>query len=431
MDWLRRCGFSDAEVTGSGADGGVDVDVRSDRLVAQVKAELRPVGRPVIQQIFGIASAEGRSAACFTLSGFTSEATDWANGNGVALLVFDYEGAVEAVNAAASQLIEVGTKDSDSTPFALSWIDLGRSFPEDQEALLGWVRHDNPYAPPQIAWSVSDTKTKTSGWYASVEPGVASPPDDYWASNVGVERWPFGIEVPQFDGDPHAMFVCAAKEFSGFFDSVERAFEALDTLYGGAGVHPEDFRMEYTPRMTDEEKQAAYRAETDTQFDSLEPWQQIVEFDYRGMQRLLRDRASEGRSTEIRGVWPQVTRWVSDSDARRAKWTRVTGHRPDWRLYFVRLNNGKWVRLLQFSVPADVIPRTPPKRGFLKPRWSDKTIDPVGSMSIGDYLVSWSMEVATPREGVAALREALDLCDLGPDDFRIVVARLDDDEREG
>ena len=72
-DWLRSVGFTDADLTGEGADGGVDV--RSSNLVAQVKAELKPVGRPVIQQIFGVASAEGSEAACFALSGFTSEAT--------------------------------------------------------------------------------------------------------------------------------------------------------------------------------------------------------------------------------------------------------------------------------------------------------------------------------------------------------------------
>lgn len=82
-DWLRCAGHPNAELTPDGADGGYDVF--SDAVVAQVKAEMVPTGRPVIQQIAGIAAVEGKSAMCFSLAGFTREATVWAARAGVQL----------------------------------------------------------------------------------------------------------------------------------------------------------------------------------------------------------------------------------------------------------------------------------------------------------------------------------------------------------
>jgi hypothetical protein len=72
-EWMQYWGFTDAFVAGGGApDGGVDVD--SAGAVAQVKAEMRPVSRPVVQQTYGIATHEGKKAFVFGLSGFTEEA---------------------------------------------------------------------------------------------------------------------------------------------------------------------------------------------------------------------------------------------------------------------------------------------------------------------------------------------------------------------
>lgn len=96
-DWLRYFGYVDATVTAAGADGGVDVE--SSVVVAQVKAEMKPTGRPVVQQIFGIASLRGAQAAVFSLAGFTSEAADWANEAGVALFQFDMQGDPEPLNS--------------------------------------------------------------------------------------------------------------------------------------------------------------------------------------------------------------------------------------------------------------------------------------------------------------------------------------------
>ena len=69
-------GYDDAEVTGPGADGGVDVTSR--RSVAQVKTETLPVGRPALQRLHGVAMADGKEGLFFSLSGYTSQAVEWA-----------------------------------------------------------------------------------------------------------------------------------------------------------------------------------------------------------------------------------------------------------------------------------------------------------------------------------------------------------------
>ena len=86
-NYLTRLGFKGVELETGGADGGVDVRV-PDLVVAQVKATSSPVGRPVIQQIFGIGQAEGAHAVVFSLSGFSQEAIDWADEQTVSLFVF-------------------------------------------------------------------------------------------------------------------------------------------------------------------------------------------------------------------------------------------------------------------------------------------------------------------------------------------------------
>lgn len=68
---------------GSG-DGGIDVLVPGV-LVAQVKAQASKVGRPPLQQIAGVASADGVRATCFSKSGYTKGALEWADRASVAL----------------------------------------------------------------------------------------------------------------------------------------------------------------------------------------------------------------------------------------------------------------------------------------------------------------------------------------------------------
>jgi hypothetical protein len=101
-EWMRHFGFDDARCTPAGTDGGVDV--RSREAVAQVKAQLTPVGRPELQALYGVARSEGRRPLFFSLMSYTAAALTWADEVGMALFRFDHAGMVEAVNLAAEGL---------------------------------------------------------------------------------------------------------------------------------------------------------------------------------------------------------------------------------------------------------------------------------------------------------------------------------------
>jgi hypothetical protein len=102
-EWMRHLGFDDARCTGAGTDGGVDV--RSREAVAQVKAQLTPVGRPELQALYGVARSEGRRPLFFSLMSYTAAAVAWADGVGMALFRFDHAGLVEPVNVPAQSLL--------------------------------------------------------------------------------------------------------------------------------------------------------------------------------------------------------------------------------------------------------------------------------------------------------------------------------------
>ena len=100
---MRHLGFGDARCTGAGTDGGVDV--RSRAAVAQVKAQLAPVGRPELQALYGVARSEGRQPLFFSLMSYSAAALAWADEVGMPLFRFDHAGMVEAVNASAESLV--------------------------------------------------------------------------------------------------------------------------------------------------------------------------------------------------------------------------------------------------------------------------------------------------------------------------------------
>lgn len=103
-DWLAFLGFADARVTVTGPDEGIDV-VSLD-VVAQVKAVGHPVGRPVVQQIFGVASLAKKQALLFTIEGVTRQAREWADRAEVGLFRLNRSGGVVAENAAAEVLLD-------------------------------------------------------------------------------------------------------------------------------------------------------------------------------------------------------------------------------------------------------------------------------------------------------------------------------------
>ena len=99
---MRRFGFPDAAVTPSGADGGIDV--RASGAVAQVKARSTATPRPEVQQLHGIASAEGKLGVFFSLNGYTAGAIEWAESR-VALFVLESTGTARPVGALAEGLM--------------------------------------------------------------------------------------------------------------------------------------------------------------------------------------------------------------------------------------------------------------------------------------------------------------------------------------
>jgi len=91
---MRRLGYSDAQRTNAGADGGVDVE--SARAVAQVKDQSSPVGRQLIQQLYGVAHSRNKKAYFFARK-YASKAVEWARENNVKLYQFNRAGVVTEV----------------------------------------------------------------------------------------------------------------------------------------------------------------------------------------------------------------------------------------------------------------------------------------------------------------------------------------------
>lgn len=106
---MRRIGFSDAAVTASGADGGLDVV--SAQAVAQVKHHATPVGAPALQQTVG-AAPSAAWVLFYALAGYTRAATEYAARAKVALFQYDTAGRVSPLNEVARFL--AGSADTDT-----------------------------------------------------------------------------------------------------------------------------------------------------------------------------------------------------------------------------------------------------------------------------------------------------------------------------
>ncbi len=105
-EWVRHFGFTDAKVTPTGPDGGVDVVSRDT--VSQVKYWERPVGRPCLQQLHGVASHAQKQALFFSRNGYTDPARRFANQVDMALFILDSRGEVRPFNPAAKDIWRAG-----------------------------------------------------------------------------------------------------------------------------------------------------------------------------------------------------------------------------------------------------------------------------------------------------------------------------------
>lgn len=104
-NWMRYLGFSDAELTTGGSDGGVDVESTSG--LAQVKYQAAIVARSELQKLVGSRmSAHHKKLLFFTGSAYSSKATEYAEVMDIALFTYDVFGRIEAINGPAHLLFD-------------------------------------------------------------------------------------------------------------------------------------------------------------------------------------------------------------------------------------------------------------------------------------------------------------------------------------
>lgn len=117
--WLQAVGFIDAALTPGGADGGIDV--KSSFAIGQVKAEVKPVGRPAVQQTLGIALASRRMPFFFALGGYTAGAQRYAERHGAGLLRFGLNGEPEPVTTYASNMLAPHVRPCVENLYNIDW----------------------------------------------------------------------------------------------------------------------------------------------------------------------------------------------------------------------------------------------------------------------------------------------------------------------
>jgi hypothetical protein len=100
-DHMRSLGFTDARVTDTGADGGIDVIARD--AIAQVKYHSQPIGVGPVRELRGVADSH-HHLRFYASGGYTASALQFADKRGVALFSLLELGHVTPVNAAASGL---------------------------------------------------------------------------------------------------------------------------------------------------------------------------------------------------------------------------------------------------------------------------------------------------------------------------------------
>jgi restriction system protein len=78
----------DIKVIGGSHDGGVVSGGGKDRIVVQCKHQKQNVGRPVLQQLWGVLNSDHSITRCdlVTSAGFTREALEFADGKRLTLV---------------------------------------------------------------------------------------------------------------------------------------------------------------------------------------------------------------------------------------------------------------------------------------------------------------------------------------------------------
>lgn len=105
-EWMEWLGYGGSAATPVGPDGGVDV--LSERAVAQVKMQATPVGRPVLQQLYGVAASLSLDSVFFSSAGYTPQSRDWAEKVRMPLFEFDRQGRPTPSNVWADIVFDAG-----------------------------------------------------------------------------------------------------------------------------------------------------------------------------------------------------------------------------------------------------------------------------------------------------------------------------------
>lgn len=115
--WLRWLGHSDAELTRSGADDGIDV--RSATALAQVKWYGKAIGVRPLRELVGAAEGADVRLYFFCNAGFTREAVGYANRVGIGLFSFSpADGMISAANSSSSQIFAAAAQHHHAEPGA-------------------------------------------------------------------------------------------------------------------------------------------------------------------------------------------------------------------------------------------------------------------------------------------------------------------------
>jgi len=111
---MRVMGFTDAQVTGPGPDGGIDVWSR--KAVAQVKWRSAQTGRPELQRLYGArGDNHHQKLLFFTASGYSQAAIEYAKSVKIALFTYDPLGELTPHNKRARKLL-TNPEESEETP---------------------------------------------------------------------------------------------------------------------------------------------------------------------------------------------------------------------------------------------------------------------------------------------------------------------------
>lgn len=121
-DWMQFLGESGCQVSQATRDGGADVV--SNCFVAEVKHHAAPVSPALVRQIYGVATAEGKTALFFSLSGYSSASIEFGRQVKMALFVYDFaQGTLDPKTPAATLALAKGLPKLVAITAGREWIE--------------------------------------------------------------------------------------------------------------------------------------------------------------------------------------------------------------------------------------------------------------------------------------------------------------------